>query len=85
MTDKIIVEFSRKALREMCKKHRKNKVVYPECKHCDHKSIKTLVECYLGFRISEKEGHIKGTPTYEDMMKSANGSENPDRKYGLIG
>lgn len=85
MGNKIIVEFDKKSLKEMCKEHRKNRVVYPECEHCDYKSNRTLVECYLGFRIDERDGHhIKGEPTHEDLMKCANPNADDDAMYSIL-
>lgn len=80
MENKIIVEFDRKKLKQICKEHRKNKKIYSECEHCsNYKSDRTLIECWLGFRLDVAK--VKGEV---DANKVANPNADDDAMYSIL-
>lgn len=80
MGNKIIVEFDRKKLKQICKEHRKNKKIYTECEHCyNYKSDRTLIECWLGFRLDVAK--VRGEV---DVDKVANPNADDDAMYSIL-
>ena len=80
MGNKILVEFDRKKLKQICKNRRKNKKIYTECEHCDnYKSDRILIECWLGFRLDVAK--VKGEV---DVDKVAKPNADDDAMYSIL-